>query len=809
MLATPIETPAASDETLRPAELGGLLERFPRLKLLSLDCFDTILWRHVAHPIDVFYDLQSHPRFADSGLDGRNRRRAEQLAREIAQVRRGQSEVTLAEIYRAALPSLADEACAAMQEAELEAEIRACYAHPQAVRLLRDAQARGIPVMIVSDTYLGEDQLRRLLAARLPADAFAAIRRIVVSSAHGMSKAGGLFPRLRQRYDLPVRQMLHVGDNPVADLRAPREAGIPALHLQHVPDAVVRQRNYQTAAMQLLAPDVRNRRPLFAPYHGVQAATVGDADIARTLGHTSLGPMLHAFADWLLAHKRRVEAEGRPVKLAFLLRDGFLPWRACETLAGHAVGKPVYLSRFAAFAASFRSVEDIDRYLALFLGSRRFPAMLRQLQLDGELGERILDKVRSAPQPVQEFARQLHRPEIVRRIVERSAAYRARLRRYLERELGLAEGDTLAFVDLGYVGTAQRVLGPVMREEWNVDLHGWYFMCTPEAGGDGRRLGMIDATRYDAGAIDALLPFVSLLENLCTAPGGSVEDYTESGEPLFAESRIDAAQNARVEAIQRHALEFVEAARTHFDALDNPPHTDMLRDAALAEFGRMAYFPSPDELTHYGTFALELNLGTDRTLRLQDAGRSLADLRRHGIFYTMQHGGDERINTPHELRAAGLELGLAMFSTYRFGLGFVRGDWSLREQPFTVLMLHGERATRQRIAARYTYDGCYRLVVPLGDGRFDVGLMPADEQRMLQIVDARVVEVAGLGDGERSAEAVDVSGHLVLDGLEHLGDGVLRRSAPTSLILLPGGTVSGSARLALDLVVRPLDLGEG
>ncbi|MFX8051565.1 hypothetical protein ABTK77_19730, partial [Acinetobacter baumannii] len=90
---------------------------------------------------------------------------------------------------------------------------------------------------------------------------------------------------------------------------------------------------------------------------------------------------LHAFADWLLAHKRRVEAEGRSVKLAFLLRDGFLPWRACETLAGHAVGKPVYLSRFAAFAASFRSVEDIDRYLALFRGSRQFPAMLRQLQL--------------------------------------------------------------------------------------------------------------------------------------------------------------------------------------------------------------------------------------------------------------------------------------------------------------------------------------------------------------------------------------------------------------------------------------------
>lgn len=809
MLATPIETPAASDGSLRPAEMGGLLERFPRLKLLSLDCFDTLLWRHVAEPFDVFYALQSHPAFAALGLDGRNRRRAEQMARQIAQVRKGEPEVTLAEIYAAAVPGLDAATIAVLEDVELEAELRACYAHPDAVRLLRAARQRGIETMIVSDTYFTEAQLRRLLTAHLPDDAYAAIHRVVVSSAHGVPKAGGLFARLVDRLGLPVRQMLHVGDNPIADVRAPREAGIPALHLQHVPDAVVRQRNYQTAAMQLLAPDVRNRRPLFAPYHGVQAATVGDADIARMLGHTSLGPMLHAFAHWLIDGKRALEAAGKPVKLAFLLRDGYMPWRACEAIAGEPIGRPIYLSRFASFAASFRTTDDVDRYLALFLASGQFEAMLKQLQLSGATAERILGKVAKAATPIEEFNHQLHRMEVMQEILARSSAYRARLRRYLQQELALEDGDTLVFVDLGYIGTAQRVLAPLMRQDWGVDLHGWYFMCTSEPGGDGRRRGLIDPSRYDAGAIDALLPFVSLLENLCTAVGGSVEDYDEDGHPIIGESRVKRLQSERVEAIQRHALEFVAAAERHFAGLSRRPDTEMLRDAALAEFGRMVYFPDRPELQHYKEFALELNLGTDRTIRLHDARQSLADLRRHGIFYTMRHGENGRINTPHELRLAGVELSLAMLATYRFGLSFMREDWSLREEPFTVLLLHGEKSVRQELAAKYTHDGCYRLVVPLGDGRFDMGIVPAETQRMFQLIEARVVEIRDLAGAAGAGDGVDISGHLVLDGLEHVGEGVLRRCGPTALILLPGGTVSGSARLALDLVVRPLDLGEG
>ena len=43
---------------VRAYELEGLLDRAPAgIEVLSLDCFDTLIWRSTNAPIDVFADL--------------------------------------------------------------------------------------------------------------------------------------------------------------------------------------------------------------------------------------------------------------------------------------------------------------------------------------------------------------------------------------------------------------------------------------------------------------------------------------------------------------------------------------------------------------------------------------------------------------------------------------------------------------------------------------------------------------------------------------------------------------------------------
>jgi FMN phosphatase YigB (HAD superfamily) len=804
-MPAPVSRPDYRDATVSVAELGSLLERHPRVKLLSLDCFDTILWRRVDHPADVFYSLQHDPALAGLGLDARLRVRAEQQARELAAVERDSYEVTLDEVYRTAVPGLDDATVAALEEAELQAEMAACHAIPAAIALLRDAKARGIDVMVVSDTYLREPQLRRLLQACLPEDAFAAIGRIVVSSEHGVGKAGGLFKKIRDRMNLPVARMLHVGDNPLADVGPAREAGIHSLQLKHVPDALEERRQFRATALRLLEPDVRARRAMPAGYHPVLAALEHDeGDIDQAIGYASLGPMMHAFASWLLEKKRALETDGRRVKLAFLLRDGYLPHAATAALAGDDVGKPVYLSRFAAFAASFRNAGDIRRYLALFATSGQHEAILKQLGIDAAHADRILAASRNHRRPAQEFARRVLAPDMVARITEHSAAYRARLKTYLERELGLAAGDTLVFVDLGYVGNAQRVLAPVMREDWSVDLHGWYFMCTPQAGAGDTRHGLIDASRFDARTIDTLLPFVSLLENLCTTAAGSVVDYEADGTPVLARNATGKQQTQKVQRIQRHCLDFVRAAEAHYAAGGSRPDAESLRDAALAEFARMVFFPDAAELAHYDQFALELNLGTDRVVRLHDTEQSLAEMRRHGLFYAARRGDDQRINTPHELRHAGMEMTLAMLATYRFGLAFRADAWTLREDALPVMFVRGNDSTRREVTATATYDGCFRLRVPLGTGDTHVGVLFGERYRWLQLLEARVLRTGDLHLDADPNAGVDVSGHLILDGIEHAGDGLLHCAGNPALAMLPAGMVSSEHNLALDMVFRPL-----
>ena len=64
------------------AQLATLPDRIPRgVRVLSLDCFDTIVWRRVAAPHDVFFTLQSSPVWRAHGIRAYHRTQGEAAAR--------------------------------------------------------------------------------------------------------------------------------------------------------------------------------------------------------------------------------------------------------------------------------------------------------------------------------------------------------------------------------------------------------------------------------------------------------------------------------------------------------------------------------------------------------------------------------------------------------------------------------------------------------------------------------------------------------------------------------------------------------
>jgi hypothetical protein len=107
--------------TVRAAELPTLLDRAPAgLRYFSLDCFDTLIWRNVQAPRDVFADLP----VAGGGVAPRMW--AELRARKAAKFNDRRSEVSLEEIYRRLHPSATDAELMAAVEHELNVEARHC-----------------------------------------------------------------------------------------------------------------------------------------------------------------------------------------------------------------------------------------------------------------------------------------------------------------------------------------------------------------------------------------------------------------------------------------------------------------------------------------------------------------------------------------------------------------------------------------------------------------------------------------------------------------------------------------------------------
>jgi HAD superfamily hydrolase (TIGR01549 family) len=205
-------------------ELQGLVQRSPSLRAVSVDLFDTLVYRRLADPTDVFR-LQ-HRWLEDTGLLGplsqdewlRERKDTEhRLARAAAP-----HEIQLVEVYAdiQRRRGLSDEAAAALLDKELEIERSVIAPYEDVAQALAQLNRSGLEIVVLSDTYLPADFIRAVVARSLPCAA-----TVLCSSETQAPKRSGLaFQELLRRYGR--HGVLHVGDNVSVDVRCARRAGV-------------------------------------------------------------------------------------------------------------------------------------------------------------------------------------------------------------------------------------------------------------------------------------------------------------------------------------------------------------------------------------------------------------------------------------------------------------------------------------------------------------------------------------------------------------------------------------------------------
>jgi FMN phosphatase YigB (HAD superfamily) len=803
-------------ETILPHELPDALDRVSgavpdTIKVLSLDCFDTLLWRDCHAPSDLFAALPD--------LSTGQRIVAETNARKAEANLRRRTEVGLRAIYDHAMPNAGPSGHDAAIIAELAAEARSCFAFEPAAELMRRAKARGLTIIIVSDTYLDAAQLRDLIATAAGEDVAGLIDRVFSSCDEGISKSQGLLGTVLKAMQCRADNILHIGDNRKADYESARALGIPALHLVQF-DETARQRlrferSCEQISAQSTAKSVESNAGAVRGLQPHRAALARDEPqislASERLGYTVLGPAFYGFEQWLRGEADALEKErGGTVHWLFMLRDGHLPHIVHEAAGGGASAARVEISRFVATAASLTTRKAYERHLALGFGLN--PSTLaRQMLFEESEIEKVVgdasgqhlaeDQMAEASYRLLSELRKGQRQKLTQR---RARGYAERLIAHVRAAVNPQPGDTLMLIDLGYNGSAQDRIDGLLREAFDVHVAGRYLLLREKAATGLDKSGLIDARHFDPQLLEALCSNVAVIEQLATCELGSVVDYTAAGDAIRRQSAVKGAQSAVRDQVQAGAARFARSA-------SNPPiirsgfkdEPRAWREAAASVLTRFMFLPQPAELEVIKSFEHDVNLGSDRMVALFDVPHASEGMKRRGLFYMK---GSARMFLPAELAGEDISTRLSLLVQMRFGLGLSYADYASGSIKIPAFYMGKTDSARTVIEARPTHQGYYTARVPVSSqaGSIAVQLGAVFEWFELASITRSPVETLS-GGRLNDVPPRRVAGQF--DGMQEHVSGIFECTDPAAFVLVNFPSAGkGEDQQMIEIVIRPLRL---
>ncbi len=773
--------------TIRAHELATLLDRAPDgITTLSLDCFDTLLWRNTHAPRDVFAEID----LPGGGIEPRSW--AERNEQRLARVTTGSHEIHLDAVWKRLLVNGDDAAVAQAIDGELAIEARHCFAFAPTVELMRAAKARGLSIIIVSDMYLSESRLRDLLRRSAGEDVLAMIDHVFMSCEHGCSKASGLFTPVLKAIGARPDQLLHVGDNKAADHDGAFAAGIHAVHLEQFDAEAAQRLRLEMVANVMIDPAVRVTIPAYQPHRAAVAMRASD-DIADVVGHDVIGPAMHAFAEFIHAEAQAMAKRiGKPVRPLFLMRDGHLPCRVYDALYPDSGAAKVELSRIVATRATLTDDAALDRFVEENVHAVSPAGFVRALMLEpGEVSAAL--RKPTVEGQMAALAKLVRQGDIRRRIFRRAKGFQSRTLAHLRRA-GVADGEAVMFVDIGYNGSVQNVIAPMLEREMGLTVAGRYLFLREKFLSGLDKRGLIGIDLIETRAMHALATCVAVVEQMCNVEQGSTIDFAPDGNPIREDYVLNPGQHAVRERIQSASVDFAIHARAAMHSV--PASDDMLarRRMASAILTRLLFLPLPREIELFRAFDHDNNLATSQIERLLDPAGAEEGLRRRGLSYVNETG---RMYVPAEIARHGLPLNISLFTTSRFGLDIRNSDFQVGGIDVPVLMLDAAEQAVVPITAFPTHEGWYRLAIPVTRPGLTVAIQLGKLWSSVQLGDATWTP-ADRHDIDRAVDRTPAM--MVPDAMRELAPD-LYAAEETGLLIVPP---SGRERQVLSLIFRPL-----
>lgn len=750
--------------------------------LVSCDVFDTLLLRHVSSPALVF-DIVGREAvergMVDSGLSPTLFRLARQDAERRARAAARGGETDLAGIYHCAKLGNAE----TLADLELEVEASLIYANPLMLPVLEELARQGRPAVLLSDMYLGAEQIRQLLCGAGIRDEF--FRALFVSSDHGCSKRnGGLFRRLLEDNPaVPPSRILHIGDDPIGDVAMARSAGLGAVHYTPGPSlARLHDRERMIGGMAATVAVPRRLPASLAGRHD-------PSDQAPWLefGSLVLGPAVAEYCRWVVedCHRRGIALVAPLMREAAVFAPLMQDWIRHRGYAMQVV--PLHVSRQALAPLEFAELDHaVARRILTAKPHMAWDRLLEQAGglvpeelafLAGQTLEMLAGKILPSGFSALEAVLRLFDDPVLRRTAAlRSAERRALILEHLAERIGTS--GRVSLMDLGARGSTPAALArlvPGGRARFHIHL----CYAVADVGAllaDGLHVSVYASGSERAMAMGRILyRSPQILERALTGLSGTTVGYKHNAGgrcvPEIAPVSATAGEAEKLALLQAGIRRYAALLIATTSSSGDPRLC--LGEEALLPLTAALTIPTAWEADALGNLAYDQNDGVDGVRRICDAD-------------TLE--GVRAVAAMMEGPAMGLALGLRPSRVPWPQGALTRLDPEIFRRPADMLAIDAGHAPICRaMVARLRAEGWMRVAVLAVGG--DGGMGPD----FIRTARESGVELAAYAD---------LMEHLVSSSLFH-GVPVVEMSHLASLSPLPLVLVTlGYAERLADLVQR-------
>lgn len=491
-----------------------VFDKVKQVDVVSFDLFDTLVVRDILSSSDVINLVNA--RLEERGIIIDNF-----IQKRIAvekQMSQGHAP-RLESIYGILLDSSHDIQISASDLADLEYRVDIELLRPRTdmVDILLKIKKDGKRVYITSESYYSESQISVILEKFGITD----IDGLIVSCEYDTSKTGELFERLITIAG--TKNILHIGDDIVADIESAKRHGIQAFQIYSAAELLE-----SIGGLKLLSDEMnlsdKIRIGMFiadlfnSPFQFEDKEKRIHVDNAYNIGYLFTAPMIMDFAKWFGEQVKEYELSN----IWFCARDGYLLQKLYEILYPDSVSEYFLTSRTSSIRAGMENISDVE-----YVDSMKFSGDIKEnLKTRFGIDDNILEecKIDESQSGLMQYANV---------ILSESERKRFNTKKYIQR-LKINSGG-IGLFDFVAKGTSQMYIQKLVDNR----IKGLYFLqLEPEFMKD-KGLDILSYYKEREKNSSAIFDNYYILETLLTAPFPSVAEFDYDGNPIYANETRD------------------------------------------------------------------------------------------------------------------------------------------------------------------------------------------------------------------------------------------------------------------------------